>query len=83
MTRAIGLVCRAGERIITPELGKEHPSGRVQKVYSGGNSSDGTDVWSVMNSGGTLTHRTLQSGVSYFQAIEPIVATAKIGAGLE
>ena len=82
MTRAIGLVCRAGERIITPELGKEHPSGRVQKVYSGGNSTDGVDVMTVMNSGGTITHRLLQSGVGYYQAIEPLQATSKIGAGL-
>ena len=82
MTRAIGLVCRAGERIIVPELGKEHPSGRVQKIHSGGSTSDLDDVLTVMNNSGTITHRMLQAGTTYNSAIEPMIATSKIGAGL-
>ena len=82
MTRAIGLVCRAGERIIVPELGKEHPSGRVQKIYSGGNTADTDEVLTVMKTNGTIGHRMLQAGTTYNSAIEPMTANSRIGAGL-
>ena len=82
MTRLIGADARVGERIVTPEIGKDHPAHRTKKVYLGGNSADATDVLEMKNAGGVKTHRMLQSGVTYFQAIEPIVATSKIGAGL-
>tara|TARA_R110000765_G_scaffold20345_3_gene52874 strand:- start:485 stop:1309 length:825 start_codon:yes stop_codon:yes gene_type:complete len=82
MTRAIGLVCRAGERIIVPELGKEHPSGRVHKVYLGGNTSDTDVVLDLKKTNGTDGFRMLQAGTMYCSSIEPMTTNSQIGSGL-
>ena len=82
MSRSIGNEAICGGRILVPVIGTDQPSYRTNKVYLGGNSGDGDSVLNMKNSFGDTTHNMLQSGVAYFQAIEPLVATSKIGAGL-
>ena len=82
MTRLIGKEARCGERLIVPEIGKDHPAHRTNKLHLGGNSADTDVVVDLKNNGGTTTHLMLQAGTMYCSAIEPMVATSRIGAGL-
>jgi len=82
MTRLIGKEARCGERIIVPEIGKDHPAHRTNKLHLGGNSADTDVVVDLKNNGGATTHLMLQAGTMYCSAIEPMLATSRIGAGL-
>jgi len=82
MTRLIGEHAICSKVIEAPQIGSDHPAHRTNLVYTGGNSNDGDEVFQTKNSFGAKTHRLLQSGVMYAQAIEPMVATSKIGAGV-
>ena len=82
MTRSIGKIVSAGERILVPEIGYDNPVHRTNKVYLGGTSSDTDVVLDLKNAVGATSHLMLQSGAMYCAAIEPMQATSKIGAGL-
>ena len=82
MSRSIGKTAVCGDTLITPKIGTDHPAHRTNLVLTGGNSGDGDEVFQTKNNAGAKSHRMLQSGVMYCQAIEPLVPSSKIGAGL-
>ena len=82
MSRGIGKEAVCGERLIAPEIGADPTSRRTNKVYLGGSSADTDVVLDLKKNDGTTSHLMLQAGTMYCSAIEPMVATSRIGAGL-